>query len=429
MFRALRHRNYRLFFVGQSISLIGTWLTQVAASWLVYRLTDSALLLGLAAFAGQAPLFFLGPLSGVIVDRLDRRGVLVFTQVCSMLQSALLAYFALRGTIGVAHILALNLFQGLVNTLDMPARQSMLVDLLEDRGDLPNAVALNSSMVNAARLVGPTLGGFLIAAVGEGACFLVDAVSYLAVIVSLLQLRVRARPRSGEETHVLSQLREGLSYALGFPPIRALLILLAVASLLGMPYATLMPMLVRTLFHGDARSLGFMMACSGVGALCGALYLASRGSVLGLGRVIAWGGGLFGVSLIALSSSRSALISALVLVLIGFSMMLQMASSNTILQTIVDESRRGRVLSLYSVAVFGVAPFGSLLAGALADHIGVQGTLAVGGLTCLISALFFARALPVLRAHVHPIYQRLGIVPELARGVASASVPELPSTP
>jgi MFS family permease len=428
MGRALRHRNYRLFFAGQSISLIGTWLTQVASSWLIYRLTNSALLLGLAGFASQAPLFVLGPFAGVIVDRLDRRRVLLITQACAMLQSSLLAYFALRGTIGVTHILALNLFQGLVNALDMPARQSMLVDLLEDRADLPNAVALNSSMVNVARLLGPSVAGVLIAAVGEGACFLIDAVSYVAVIASLLAMRVGSRPLL-VSARVLTQLREGVRYALGFPPIRALLTLLGLASLMGMPYATLMPMIVRKLFHGDATLLGFMTASSGLGALAAALYLASRSTVVGLGRVIALGAALFGASLLGLALSRSALLSALLLVLTGFSMMIQMASSNTILQTIVDEQQRGRVMSLYGVAVFGMAPFGSLLAGTLADRIGPSATLALGGAVCLLNAARFARQLPLLRTHIRPIYQRLGIVPELARGVASASVPEVPSPP
>jgi MFS family permease len=428
MGRALRHRNYRLFFVGQGVSLIGTWLTQVAASWLIYRLTNSALLLGLASFASQAPLFFLGPVTGVIADRLDRRRVLLFTQVCSMLQSALLAYFALRGTIGISHILVLNLFQGLVNALDMPARQSMLVSLIDDRADLPNAVALNSSLVNVARLLGPSLGGLLIAGVGEGVCFLIDAVSYLAVIASLWVMHVAPSPVRSE-VHLLKQLREGVVYALGFPPIRAVLLLLAAASLLGMPYATLMPMIVRTLFHGDAKLLGFMMAGSGVGALAAALYLASRSTVVGLGRVIVVGACLFGASLVGLALSRSLIVSGLLITVTGFSMMIQMASSNTILQTIVDEQQRGRVLSLYSMAAFGMAPFGSLLAGSVADRIGAALTLGIAGALCMVSALLFALQLPALRAHVRPIYQRLGIVPELADGVASASLPEVPTPP
>jgi MFS family permease len=425
MGRALRHRNYRLFFFGQAISLIGTWLTQVATSWLVYRLTGSALLLGLTAFASQAPLFFFGPFAGVLIDRLDRKRVLVATQLAAMLQSGLLAYFALSGQIDVVHILALNLFQGLVTVLDMPARQSLVVDLLDDRADLPNAVALNSSMVNVARLLGPSIGGLLIAAAGEGMCFLIDAISYLPVIASLLRMQVR--PRAPHmPAHVLTQLREGLGYAFGFPPIRAVLVLLAIAGLMGMPYAILTPMLVRSVFHGEAALLGFMMAGSGVGALMAALYLASRSTVLGLGRWISAGAWLFGASLLGLALSRWLLLSVALMALAGFGMMIQMASSNTVLQTIVEEDRRGRVMSLYSMAVFGITPFGSLLAGSVADHVGVTVTLALGGGACLLNAFLFARALPELRRHVRPIYQRLGILQELADGVASASAPSVP---
>lgn len=425
MGRALRHRNYRLFFAGQAISLVGTWLTHVATSWLVYRLTGSALLLGVVSFASQAPLFFLGTFAGVLVDRLDRKRVLLVTQAGSMLQSGLLAYFALRGEIDVFRIVALSLFQGLLTVIDMPARQSMLVDLIEDRSDLPNAVALNSSMVNAARLVGPSIAGILIAAFGEGMCFLIDAFSYVAVLGSLLAMDVPRRAARASR-RVMAELSDGVRYAFGFPPIRSLLVLLTIASLMGMPYTTLMPMIVRKMFHGDAALLGFMTAAAGLGALTGGLYLAARSSVLGLGRVIVWGASLFGLSLLALSLSRSIPLSIALTALTGLSMMIQMAASNTVLQTIVDEDRRGRVMSMFSVAVFGTAPFGSLLAGSVADRVGAPLTLAVGGGVCLLNALVFMRSLPQLRAHVRPIYRRLGILPELATGVESASRPSVP---
>lgn len=426
MTRALRHRNYRLFFAGQAISLMGTWLTQVATSWLVYRLTGSALYLGLAGFASQAPLFFLGPFAGVFVDRFNRRGVLLLTQTAAMVQSGLLAFFALQGSIDVAHIITLNLLQGLINVLDMPARQTMLVELLEDRADLPNAVALNSSMVNAARLVGPSLGGLLIATTGEGICFMIDAISYVAVIASLLALRLPPTPPGLKHEPVLKQLREGMRYAFGFPPIRSVLLLLTIASLLGMPYSTLMPMVVRTMFQGDARTLGFMMAASGVGALSGALYLASRSSVLGLGRVICFGALTFSLALLGLALSRWLVVSLALMVLAGLGMMIQMASSNTVLQTIVDERRRGRLMSLYTVAVFGTTPFGSLLMGSVADRLGAPLTLGLGGGACLLSALYFIHTLPRLREHVRPIYQKLGILPELAEGVAEATAVSAP---
>jgi MFS family permease len=372
--RALRHRNYRLFFSGQSISLIGTWLTRVATSWLVYRLTGSALLLGILGFAGQVPTFVVAPLAGVLVDRWDRYRVLVVTQALAMSQSALLAALALTGVINVGHVLALSVFQGLINAFDMPARQSMVVQMVQDRADLPNAIALNSSMVNAARLVGPAVAGVVIAAVGEGWCFFVDAVSYVAVITSLLLMRLGPRPRVARSTHVLHEMSEGFRYASGFAPIRVVLLLLAIVSLTGTPYTVLLPMVAREVLGGGAGTLGALTAASGLGALVGALYLASRKSVLGLGRVITASTVLFGAGLVGFS--RAAVLSlALPLILVaGAGMMLQMAASNTLLQTIVDEDKRGRVMSLFAMSFFGTAPFGSLLAGLLASRVGAENT-------------------------------------------------------
>src|SRR5438477_3143421 len=292
--RALRHRNFRLFFAGQSISLIGTWLTRVATSWLVYRLTRSALLLGVVGFAGQIPTFFLAPIAGVWVDRWDRHRVLVWTQVLAMIQSALLAAFAIAERSTVFEVAVLCAMQGIINAVDMPARQAFLVEMIEDRDDLPNAIALNSSMVNGARLIGPSMAGVLIAAVGEGWCFAIDAISYLAVIASLLAMRVPRRAALHAPPRVLAQLREGLAYVVGFAPIRAVLLLLALVSLLGMPYAVLMPVIASEVLHGDANTLGFLVASSGLGALVGALYLASRRSVVGLGRVNAIAAATFG---------------------------------------------------------------------------------------------------------------------------------------
>lgn len=419
--RALKHRNYRLFFSGQSVSLIGTWLTRVATAWLVYRLTHSALVLGVVGFASQLPTFFLAPFAGVWVDRWNRHRVLVVTQALAAIQSALLAGLSLAGVITVRDIVILSVFQGLINAVDMPARQSFVVEMVEDRADLPNAIALNSSMFNGARLIGPSIAGVLIAWVGEGWCFLIDAVSYLAVIASLLAMRVTPRTRASRPGHVLHDLREGVRYVTGFVPIRSVLLLLGLVGLFGMPYTVLMPIVAAQVLHGGPHTLGFLMAAAGLGAFCGALFLASRRTVLGLGRIIAWAAGTFGLGLVAFSRSHVLWLSLPLLAITGMAMMVQMASSNTILQTIVDEDKRGRVMSFYAMAFFGTAPLGSLFAGSLASKIGAPDTILAGGVACLISAAVFHRHLPALRRAVRPVYERLGILPEIARGVDAAS--------
>ncbi len=421
MVRALRHRNYRLFFSGQGISLVGTWITRVATSWLVYRLTGSAAVLGIVGFAGQIPTFLLAPFAGVWVDRGDRYRVLVVTQVLSMLQSFALAWLALAGTITVRQIIALGAFQGLVNAFDTPARQAFVVDMVEEPADLANAIALSSSMVNGARLIGPSVAGVLIAIAGEGWCFFVDGVSYLAVIGSLLLMRIRPRARRIPDKHVLADLREGFGYAFGFMPIRAVLLLLALVSLMGVPYTVLMPVIAVDVLHGGPHTLGFLMGATGVGALGGAVYLASRRSVLGLGRVIPIAAGVFGAGLVAFSASRNVVLSLVLMLVTGAGMMTQMASSNTIIQTIVREEMRGRVMAFYTMAFMGTAPFGSLLAGALAARIGAPRTIAAGGVACIAGGLVFARALPRLRQLVAPIYVERGIMPEIAAGLSDAA--------
>ncbi len=419
--RALRHRNYRLFFFGQSISLIGTWMTRIATSWLIYRLTGSALLLGVLGFAGQVPTFLLAPVAGVLVDRWNRHHVLIVTQVLAMVQSALLAVLALTGVITVTQVVILSVCQGLINAFDMPTRQALVVYMVEDRSDLANAIALNSSMVNAARMIGPSIAGVLIAWVGEGMCFLTDAISYLAVIASLLAMRLVLPKRPDRPAKVLGELVEGFRYAMGFVPIRALLGLLALVSLMGMPYAVLMPIVATRVLHGGAHTLGFLMAASGFGALGGALYLASRRSVLGLDRLIPIAVCALGIGLIGLSQSHLQWLSLAIMPVIGAGMMVQMASSNTVLQTIVEEGKRGRVMSFYAMAFVGMTPFGSLLAGALAQRFGVSLALLVGGLVCIAGAGAFLSRLPALRLLINPIYIQLGIIPEIAAGLQSAS--------
>jgi MFS family permease len=422
MLRALSHRNYKLFFSGQSVSLIGTWMTRIATSWLVYRLTGSPLLLGVVGFAGQIPSFLLAPFAGVLVDRWNRHRLLVVTQVLAMLQSLALAVLALSGVISIRHVIWLSVLQGLINAFDMPARQAFVVEMVERREDLPNAIALNSSMVNAARLVGPSLGGVIIAAVGEGWCFMIDAVSYVAVIASLLAMRVAPRAlRQAKQANMLRQLREGWGYAYRFAPIRNLLLLLALVSLVGMPYTVLMPVFAEEVLRGGPHTLGLLMAASGVGALAGAMFLAARKSVLGLGKFIPLTAAAFGAGLIAFSFSRVMWLSLLLMVVTGLGFMVQMAASNTVLQTIVDEDKRGRVMSFYTMAFMGTAPFGSLLAGTVAERIGAPLTLLFGGLGCIAGALWFARSLPALRRDVRPIYVRIGILPEVAAGIHTTS--------
>jgi len=415
MGRALKHRNYRLFFFGQGTSLIGTWLTRVATAWLVYRLTNSAMLLGIVSFAGQIPTFLLAPFAGVLVDRWNRHRVLVATQVLAMVQSGLLAFFALRGTITVWHVLVLSAFQGLVNAFDTPARQAFVVEMVDAREDLANAIALNSSMVNAARLLGPSIAGVLIAIVGEGWCFFIDAVSYLAVIASLVAMHLKPRAVSDRpRKHVLSELRDGLRYAATFAPIRAILLLLALVSLTGIPYTVLMPIFASDVFHGGAHTLGLLMAATGVGAVAGALWLAARTTVLGLGRTLWIAGALFGASLIAFGLCKILWLATLLLMLAGGGMMVQMAASNTLIQTMVDEDKRGRVMSFYAMAFFGMMPFGSLAAGWLGARIGAPATVAWGGAATLAAVALFVRKLPELRRQARPIYERLGILPVIA---------------
>lgn len=412
--RALNSRNYRLFFTGQGISLIGTWITRIATSWLIYRLTGSAVLLGVVGFAGQIPVLILSPFAGVWVDRWDRHRILVITQILSAIQSFLLAALALPGIIQVWHVIALQVFQGMINSFDTPTRQAFVVEMVEHKDDLGNAIALNSSMVNGARLIGPSVAGLLIALTkDEGWCFLLDGISYIAVIASLLAMRIAAKPaHKSRHANVIADLKEGLSYAWSYKPIRATLILLSVVSLMGMPYSVLLPVFATKILHGSSSTYGFLSSTSGIGALCGAVYLASRKSVVGLGRVIPMATGVFGAGLIAFGFSRSLYASLLILVFIGFGFMVQMASSNTILQTVVEEEKRGRVMSLYTIAFLGIAPFGSLLAGFAAARIGAPHTVVISGISCMIGALLYARQLPVLREIVRPLYVSMGLLSE-----------------
>jgi MFS family permease len=423
-FRSLRHRNFRLFLGGQIVSVTGTWMQQVAMSWLVYRLTHEAFLLGLVSFAGQIPSLFLAPFAGVWVDRWDRRRMVIATQTLAMVQALALAGLVYSGVVAVWHLVALSLFLGLVTAVDIPARQSFLVQMVGGRDDLANAIALNSSAFNAARLVGPAMAGFLIARYDEETVFLLNGVSYAAVIAALVAIRVPPRPApEGPPVSPWATLREGVSYVTGFAPIRTLLLLVALVALAGVPYSVLMPVFATDVLHGDAHTLGFLMGAIGVGALMGALFLAARRGVRGLGRLIAAAVGLFGAALVGFSLSRSLALSLALVFFAGLGIMVHMASSNTILQTIVDDDKRGRVMSFYAAAFKGTMPIGSLLAGWLADRMGAPRTVLLGGVACLLGALAFSRTLPALRREVHPVYVRLGIIPEVAAGLESATEP------
>jgi MFS family permease len=408
--RALHSRNFRLFFAGQSVSLVGTWITRVATSWLVYRLTGSVLLLGIVGFCGQIPTLVLAPFAGVLVDRWDRHRILLVTQALSLVQSAALAVLTLTGRITVAQLLVLQVAQGVINAFDTPARQAFVVQMVEDRADLPNAIALNSTMVNASRIVGPSIGGIIIAAVGEGWCFAIDAVSYLAVLASLVAMRLTPREMPPRDTNMREELRTGFAYVWGFRPVRWALLLLSLVSVMGMPYTVLMPAISATVLHGGPHTLGFLMTASGLGALLGALYLAQRPSVRGLGRAMMMGSATFGVGLICFSFSRTLWLSLAVLPLVGAGMMITMASANTIIQTVVDERLRGRVMAFYTMAFLGTAPIGSLVAGMAADRIGAPRTVLLGGVCCVAAALWFGTRYPTFRALVRPIYIERGII-------------------
>lgn len=407
---ALQSRNYRLFFGGQGISLIGTWMTQVATIWLVYQLTQSAFMLGLTGFISQIPSFVLAPFGGVVVDRWNRRTLLVITQVLAMVQSLALAILTLTGTINIWLILGLGLFQGLINAFDAPARQTFVKDMVHRSEDLASAIALNSSLVTSARLIGPAIAGILIARLGAGFCFLIDGLSYIAVIAGLLAMRALPSPALTRDARPLQRIQEGVRYAFGFPPIRSILLLLSVFSLMVSPYTTLVPIFATKILQGDAHTLGFLMASSGLGALGGAAYMSTRRTVLGLGKVIAVAPLVCGIGLIAFALSRTIELSMVTIAIVGLGTILQIASSNTVLQTIVEEDKRGRVMSLYIMAFLGIAPFGNLLAGIIASRWGAPNTLMLQGGVCILSAIVFARQLPSLRRLVHPIYLREGIL-------------------
>jgi MFS family permease len=415
-FRALGYRNYRLFFTGQSISLIGTWTTRLATSWLVYRLTRSEFLLGLIGFTSQIPTFLLAPIGGVWADRLDRRSVLILTQILLALQTLTMAVLTLSERITLIEIICLSSLQGIINAFEIPSRNAFLVDLVEGREDWGNAIALTYSMDNIARLVGAALAGLTIAAVGEGYCFTIDGISYLAVITSLLMMRINVSAIKRSATGVVEELKEGWTYVSGFIPVRTVLLLFAIVCFIGVPHSVLMPVFAARVLHGGAHTFGSLMAAVGVGALISGIRLATRKSVVGLDTIIAASAALFGVGTIVFSLSRILWLSLLLMVAIGFGMTQQFTASSTVIQTIVPKDKRGRVISYWTVAYMGGVPSGSLLVGGLAHTLGAPRTLMLCGVGCILGALWFWGKRHEMRRLVTPIYQELGIVPA---GVAS----------
>ncbi len=396
MFRALKHRNYRLYAAGQLISLVGTWMQTVAQSWLIYRLTDSAALLGLIGFASQIPVFLLAPIGGAFADQHNRHRILIFAQALAMLLAATLAVLTLSGVVQVWHVFVLASLLGLVNAFDIPTRQSFLVDLV-GKQDLFNAISLNSSIVNGARLIGPALAGVLVVAVGEGWVFAINAISFVAVLAGLLMIRVSIQRPAPQSMSKLQSIIEGFRYAWQTRPVRGLLLLLGLVSLMGMPYAVLMPIFADRILHGGADALGLLMGASGLGALIGALTLAARSGIYGLGRWVACAAGGFGLGLVLFSLSSHFWLSVGIMVVTGFAMMIEMSASNTLIQSMVPDHLRGRVMAVYSMMFMGMAPLGALLAGMLAERIGAPLTVRIGGAFCVIGAACFALALPKLR--------------------------------
>jgi MFS family permease len=408
--RALKNRNFRLFFIGQGISLIGTWMTRMATSWLVYRLTGSALLLGIVGFSSQVVPFLLQPLAGAWVERVDRRKLLVWTQVAAAIQSFLLAALALSHIVTIWEVIALSALQGLINAFDAPGRHAFFIQMIEDRNDLGNAIALNSTMVNGARLLGPALAGVTIGLVGEGGCFLIDGISYVAVVASLLMMKIKHPAIVHTADNLFRQVREGWDYVRGFSPIRTILVLFSVVSLMGYPYMVLLPIFAGQVFHGGPHTLGWLTAASGLGALISALSLAFRKSVVGLTRMIQMSSATLGLALILFGFSHQFMLSLLLMGFAGFGMMQSASASNTIIQTLVPEDKRARVISYYAMAYFGSAPIGSLLAGALAEKIGASHTIVITGACCLVGSLWFSLQMPKIKTVMRPIYREMGLL-------------------
>jgi len=433
LLRALGSRNYRLYFFGQAVSLIGTWMQQIALRWLVYRLTKSELLLGVVGFASDIPVFFLVPFAGVLADKFKRQRILAITQGLAALQALILAILVITDQVAVWHIVALGALLGVINAFDIPTRQSFLVEVVENKEDLGNAIALNSFIFNGALLIGPILAGMMIAFFGEGPCLILNGVSYLALIGALLLMKIPERKMASGNIQLGRGILEGATYAFRSVPIRSILLLVALVSFVGVSYLLFMPVLAEGVLHGGPRVFGYLMSATGVGALAGAVFLASRKNILGLGKVIVVAGILYGIGLIALPLSHHLILSLIIAMVVGFSLMMQMTASNTILQTIVDDRKRGRVMSLFVMARRGVESFGSLVAGAVAHRFGAPDTLMFGGLVCLLAAVVFATKLSKIRETSRNFYKKMKAAKLPTEPIpvmrADDNLPALPANP
>ncbi len=405
--RAFRHRNFRLFYVGQAISLIGTWIHQIALAWLVYRTTGSGFLLGLVTFCNQVPLLVVMPFAGLLSDRYDRRRILIIAHALAALQALALGILTLSGAIQTWQILLLGLLYGVIMAFETPARQSLISQMVASREDLPNAIALNSFLMNSGRLVGPSIAGLLLVFVSEGWCFLVNAVSFFAVIVAAVMMKLEPRKVATRTVSLLAGLSEAAGYAWNARPIRVFLLLVAWLSLTATPYPVLMPIFAKDVFHGGAHTLGFLVGCAGLGAVIGTGFLATRPNVLGLSKLIAATSATAGIALFLVGVSKIYWLSLLLMACLGFGIIVTAASVNMMLQTMVEEDKRGRVVSFYAMAFLGVAPFGGLMAGALASHIGAPATAMISGGCCLLGALLLSRHLPAIRTDLHRALIRL----------------------
>lgn len=396
-------------------------MQQIAMGWLVYRLTNSPFMLGVVGFSSQIPIFILSPFAGVIADRGNRHRIIIVTQILAMAQALTLALLTFTGAVQVWQVIVLGIFLGCISALDIPTRHSFVVEMVEGKEDLSNAIALNSLIFNAARLIGPSIAGILIALAGEGVCFLLNGISYLAVIVSLVAMKIKPRQSAVKHPHVLKGLKEGFLYSFGFVPIRMILLLLGMMSLMGASYVVLLPIFAKDILKGGPSTLGFLMASAGIGALVATAYIASRKNVLGLEKTLPVSAMIFALGLAGFALSRNLTLSFLLLAAVGFGFMANMAVNNTILQTITDDDKRGRVMSFYTASFMGMSPLGSLFAGMIASRIGAANTLIIGGLFCILAALAFAGKMKVLRDKIHPIYRRIGIIPEVSTAIDSVT--------
>lgn len=411
IFSSLQSRNYRLYFTGQGISLIGTWMQNIALSWLVYRLTGSVFLLGLIGFTTQIPTFILSPFTGVLTDKYNRLRIMILAQVFFMIHAAIMTILVLFNMIEVWHIIVLSLLFGVISAFDAPARQSLVIDLIDKKEDLGNAIALNSAIFNGARLIGPAIAGITIAAVGEGICFLLNTLSFVAVIAALVQIRIPFKLPIVNTDNFIKSMKDGFNYTFQSMPIRTMILLLAILSLAGFPFIVLLPAYAKEILGGGAGALGFLMSALGGGALTGAIYMASRKSVLGISKIISLNTCLLGVTIVLFSFSSNTTFSLLILFAAGLSMILSLAALNTLLQTIAEEEMRGRVMSFYAMALMGTQPIGSLLAGSTASGIGIPHTLLIGGLITVAAGVWFEVNRKSMKKYIRQTYISKGILP------------------